>query len=285
VAIHTRICFCLLVGAGGGVPSGRSNDNGSSSSGDGDIRLGDVVVSAPDGASGGVVHYDSGKVRSQGRFERTGCLNKPPLVLLTAINHLSSEHKFKDSAIPAILAAAAQQHPKLREYFARPAEELDRLYVAEYAHQPGAAPGTCDRCSSDMLVRRPARIAPHVPFVHLSTIASGDVHVQDAGMRDRVSREHRVLCFETEAAGVIDRVPCLVIRSVNTYADSHYGAAWTWYAAATAAAYAKELLGKIAPHTVQSTPLMLEVLGQGTHGSILLQEDKQKRGQRGRSVD
>lgn len=36
--------------------------------------------------------------------------------------------------------------------------------------------------------------------------------------------------------------PCLVIRGISDYSDSHKNDRWQPYAAATAAAYAKELL-------------------------------------------
>src|SRR6267378_3124260 len=52
------IRFGLMVGIGGGVPS---TDN--------DIRLGDVVVSKPDGVWGGVLQYDYGKTVASGAFQ------------------------------------------------------------------------------------------------------------------------------------------------------------------------------------------------------------------------
>ena len=45
-----------------------------------------------------------------------------------------------------------------------------------------------------------------------------------------------------EAAGVMNTIPCLVIRGICGYADSHKNDVWQEYASATAAAYAKLLL-------------------------------------------
>jgi hypothetical protein len=45
-----------------------------------------------------------------------------------------------------------------------------------------------------------------------------------------------------EAAGLMDDFPCLMVRGICDYADSHKNKYWQPYAAATAAAYAKELL-------------------------------------------
>jgi nucleoside phosphorylase len=54
-----------------------------------------------------------------------------------------------------------------------------------------------------------------------------------------------VLCFEMEAAGLMNNFPCLVIRGVCDYADSHKNKTWQAYMAGTAAAYAKEVLSVI----------------------------------------
>jgi nucleoside phosphorylase len=63
-----RLQFGLMVGIGGGVPSSGN-----------DIRLGDVVVSKPDGKHGGVIQYDYGKAVQGGQFEPTGFVPLPPL--------------------------------------------------------------------------------------------------------------------------------------------------------------------------------------------------------------
>jgi nucleoside phosphorylase len=87
--------------------------------------------------------------------------------------------------------------------------------------------------------------------VHYGTIASGNQVMRSAVVRDRVSTElHGVLCFEMEAAGLMNSFPCLVIRGICDYADSHKNERWQPYAAGTAAAYAKEVLSVIPPTEV-----------------------------------
>jgi nucleoside phosphorylase len=66
--------------------------------------------------------------------------------------------------------------------------------------------------------------------------------MKDAKLRDRWSMERNVLCFEMEAAGIMNTVPCLVIRGICDYSDSHKNKRFQEYAAATAASYAKLLL-------------------------------------------
>jgi hypothetical protein len=72
-------------------------------------------------------------------------------------------------------------------------------------------------------------------------------------------RELDVLCFEMEAAGLMDGFPCLVIRGICDYADSHKNKGWQAYAAATAAAYAKEMISIIPRNQVIRTRTMAEV--------------------------
>ena len=46
-----------------------------------------------------------------------------------------------------------------------------------------------------------------------------------------------------EAAGLMNtKFPCIVIRGISDYADSHKNEVWMEYAAATAALYARDLL-------------------------------------------
>jgi nucleoside phosphorylase len=71
--------------------------------------------------------------------------------------------------------------------------------------------------------------------------------------RDRLAEEFGVLCFEMEAAGLMDNFPCLVIRGICDYADSHKNKDWQGYAAATATGYAKDLLSVVSVAQVYST--------------------------------
>jgi nucleoside phosphorylase len=70
--------------------------------------------------------------------------------------------------------------------------------------------------------------------------------MRDGCTRDTLSRElGGILCFEMEAAGLMNNFPCLVIRGICDYADSHKNKNWQTFAAGTAAAYAKEVLSVI----------------------------------------
>jgi nucleoside phosphorylase len=92
------------------------------------------------------------------------------------------------------------------------------------------------------------------PVIHYGLIASADHLMKDAHVRDTLAREEQVLCFEMEAAGLMDHFPCVVIRGICDYSDTHKNDIWQGYAAATAAAYAKEFLDVIPPVELSSIP-------------------------------
>ncbi|KIX08017.1 uncharacterized protein Z518_02672 [Rhinocladiella mackenziei CBS 650.93] len=81
------------------------------------------------------------------------------------------------------------------------------------------------------------------PVIHDGLIASGSQVMGDSVTHDRLEQELDVLCFEMEAARVLDNVSCLVVRGISDYANSRKNEAWQDYVAAMAAAHAKGLLG------------------------------------------
>ena len=69
-----------------------------------------------------------------------------------------------------------------------------------------------------------------------------------------------------EGAGVMNTFPCLIIRGLCDYADSHKDKTWQRYAAATAAAFAKLLVLQVRP-TEEYEPAVLTSQVQ-QHASI-----------------
>ncbi|KFA68372.1 hypothetical protein S40285_02495 [Stachybotrys chlorohalonatus IBT 40285] len=83
------------------------------------------------------------------------------------------------------------------------------------------------------------------PKIHYGHIVCADQVMKDDEIRDRLAKQFDALCFEMEAAGVVDSLPTLSIRGICDYADSHKNKYWQRYAAGVAAAYAKEWLGVV----------------------------------------
>ncbi|XTI92812.1 purine and uridine phosphorylase [Cenococcum geophilum] len=239
-AKFTSIRFGLMVGIGGGVPSSER-----------DIRLGDVVVSQPHLEHGGVVQYDSGKTGPDGRKTRTGWLNAPPAVLLQAVSGLRARH-YRDRSNFALYLSIFDR----LDNFRRDSAGSDVLFEATYNHVGGK---TCEQCNKEKEVKRPPRGGQNV-VIHYGTIASGSQVIKDGISRDQISRElGGVLCFEMEAAGLMNDFPCLVIRGICDYADSHKNKKWQSYAAATAAVCAKEILSIIPPADLVRTATVDEI--------------------------
>ena len=92
--------------------------------------------------------------------------------------------------------------------------------------------------------------------VHYGLIASGNQVIKDAAFRDEINKRlgGKVLCFEMEAAGLMNDFPCIVIRGICDYADSHKNKAWQEHAAAVAAAFAKEFLSVVPKQEVDHMP-------------------------------
>jgi nucleoside phosphorylase len=84
--------------------------------------------------------------------------------------------------------------------------------------------------------------------------------MKDAVIRDRLAEREGVLCFEMESAGLMNHFPCLVIRGICDYSDTHKNKAWQGFAAMAAAAYAKALLSRIAADKVELETKVAESL-------------------------
>lgn len=254
----------VMVGIAGGAPNLDM---------DVDIRLGDVVVSSPGYNNGGVLQYGYGKKNQDEkdplRFETTGHLNQPPLIVLNALTQLKATHRMEGHKIQHTIQEALDNRPKLKPKLIRelkcPDTKTDKLYQSSVVHVKGHK--TCDACGNDestLVMRAPRDPSDDdyedEPVIHYGLIASADSLMKDAVMRDKLARERGVLCFEMEAAGLMNHVPCIAIRGVCDYSDSHKNKTWQGYAAMTAAAYAKELLGRIRPDQVQAEERLIDRL-------------------------
>lgn len=223
VRTFPRIEKRFMVGIGGGVPDLVA-----------DVRLGDVVIGDE------VIQYDFGKAMPGNRFYRTSHPVRAPPELMTAVSKLRATHDMKPSQISGIVDDMLRRNPHMKNY-ARP-RAPDHLYQHTYAHAPWpGATDSCQACDKSMLVTREARQID-VPVIHYGKIASGNQVMKSAETRRRIASELNILCFEMEAAGLMDGLSCLVIRGICDYSDSHKDKTWQDYAAAVAAAYTKELL-------------------------------------------
>ncbi|KAF3016545.1 hypothetical protein E8E14_012225 [Neopestalotiopsis sp. 37M] len=264
VSAFPAVRFGLMVGIGGGIPT--------------KVRLGDVVISVPIDQYPGVVQWDMGKAEQGGVFRRIGALNNPPNLLLSALTTLESDTKMNGTRIPDYLHKMKQDWPRLVSKYLRSDSLQDILFKAGYSHiikqdsdaseaeeeedaSDDDAEEDCRHCDKTQIVKRRQRDMR----VHYGLIASGNQVVKNAGVRDQLSKnmDKKVLYIEMEAAGLMDSFPCIMIRGIYNYADSHKNKSWQEYAAAIAAAFAKELLSYIQPQEVDQKGTIKDILDKG----------------------
>ncbi|KAL7797028.1 Pfs, NACHT and WD domain protein [Trichoderma afarasin] len=251
--LHTfpNIRIGLMVGIGGGAPSAKH-----------DIRLGDIVVSAPRNGKGGVFQYDFGKTMQDQAFQQTGFLDQPPIILRTAIAGLKAQYEAEGHELEGMIDDILAKKRRLQKNYKRPAPVSDNLFQSEIVHPPDkrTCRAFCLNNPSNLQPRHERTEDDDNPTIHYGTIASANQLMNDAKLRDRLAAENDVLCFDTEAAGLMNHFPCLVIRGICDYSDSHKDAGWHGYAAMTAAAYAKDLLIRIPPKKIESEKRIIDLI-------------------------
>ncbi|KAE8391994.1 hypothetical protein BDV23DRAFT_171337 [Aspergillus alliaceus] len=170
----------LMVGIGGGVPS-KSED----------IWL-------------GVVQYDYDKTIQEGRFERTGTFNKSSTALLTAVSCLRAEYYCRGNQISTIMSEMSAKHPQMIQHHQYPGPHKEFPFEPDYDHDESKY--TCESCDRQRLVTR-AVLVDNQRIVHYGSIASGNQVIKHTKTRDRLAAELKILCFEMEAAGLMDKFP------------------------------------------------------------------------------
>lgn len=238
-----NVRIMLMVGLGGGAPSPGH-----------DIRLGDVVVGTPGDGDGGLLQFDFGKFIQTEKLHHTRS-SQPPMILKSAINRLKEHFEVEGHDIQKTITMILGSSQRLRKQFGHPDPETDRLYRSDIAHQ-GVGPCAFN-CGTDSsaLIPRSGRTNQDCPNVHYGLIASSNQLLKDAKTRDHFVASHNdVLCFDMEAAGLLDNLPCLVIRGICDYADSHKNKEWQAYAAMTSAVFAKNLLQFIPSSELDAEP-------------------------------
>lgn len=162
-----------------------------------------------------------------------------------------------------------------------PGVEHDRLFAASYRHMhrketsPHECLCTLSRSNSDPVCSKaleddcdalrcdvkaletPFRrdrlaSASPAPLVHIGTVATTTV-MKSGEHRERIASENNIIAFEMEGAGVWEHLPCIIIKGVCDYADSHKNKKWQDYAAATAASAARAFLHLGIPEQQHST--------------------------------
>ncbi|KAG6003639.1 hypothetical protein E4U21_001842 [Claviceps maximensis] len=219
-ATFPNVASVLMVGIGSGVPS-KEND----------VRLGDVVVSTTTAISDDVDYENMAMSNDSGFRVPSLFPESQPSLFTTAISKLESWHRVHGNNIQSHLSQMLRTYPELSPRFTRPASFSDVLY------EPVPS------IRGWVQIERPERQPNEVIKVHHGRIATGNTVIETGYCRESISESlGGVLCFEKVAADLMCQMPCVVIRGICDYADAHANTEWQEYAAAVAAAYAKEFI-------------------------------------------
>ncbi|KAB8356647.1 hypothetical protein FH972_024224 [Carpinus fangiana] len=224
---YSELKVYISVGVGGGAPSPTK-----------DIRLGDVVVSQ--WTKGLVKYYINNLEDNRSEAFKYGVLEDVPLPLALAVAKLQDNHRKESNSFQSILDGMFQNRPSMFDAFSRPSTS-DVLYNSDYNHAVDTP--NCDYCDEQKMVIRGARV--HDAMVHHGSIGTSLQLPESGQIRDTLSDAFDLLCFDTNAVEVPDSFPCIFIRGICDYADTHHKESkfrWERYASANAAACAKELL-------------------------------------------
>ncbi|KAK6515995.1 hypothetical protein TWF281_004585 [Arthrobotrys megalospora] len=259
----TEIKLGLVVGVCGAVPFKKEDE----------ILLGDVVISS------GIIQYDLGRQYSDGFVRKDSILddlgrhNTEIRALLTKLQGRRGRRKLQEKTFEYLSALREE----LGEEASYPGAVKDRLFRPDYRHKHQASSDcatcaacklagdpvcntatklSCDQlgCDKTKLVSR-ERLEKALedttasgnanilkPAIHFGLIGSGDTVMKCGELRDKIAAREDIIAFEMEGAGVWGNFPCLVIKGVCDYADSHKSKGWQNYAAATAASCMKAFL-------------------------------------------
>jgi len=176
---------------------------------------------------------------------------------MTGVSKLQALHQMKGSAIQKHVNSMLELNPAMQQKFSCRNPEDDQLFQADYDHMDSSE--DCKRCDQERLIRRKPR-PTNVPVIHYGLVGSANRVMRHGVTREKLRQERDIMCFEMEAAGLMDNFPCLVIRGICDYSDTHKNKNWQPYAAATAAAYAKELLEVILPVQVGNPPTAADAI-------------------------
>ncbi|KAF9777057.1 hypothetical protein IL306_004669 [Fusarium sp. DS 682] len=270
-ASYSRLEIVILAGICGGVPGVGSKR---------EILLGDVIISKQviqyDIGRLYAGHFEI-------RNSTHDILGRPNRNIRTLVNTFETSHDRRrlQQETAQFLYELQEKARSLdsEALYKYPGPDEDKLFDTDYIHRhlaptmcdclslslscDTAVAATCDQllCDTSYLIKRDRlqeikqrtqsrRIGEEAtnkvynPAIFVGVVGSGDLVMKSGKDRDKIAAEHDIIAFETEGAGLWDELPCIVVKGVCDYADSHKNKRWQPYAAATAAAAVKALLGR-----------------------------------------
>ncbi|KAF4976023.1 hypothetical protein FZEAL_7279 [Fusarium zealandicum] len=265
---YLNLEFVLLTGICAGVPSSITDE---------DLLLGDVIISNSV-VQYDLGRQYPGKFETKDTLDDS--LGRPTKNIRNFVAMFQTRRerdKLEDRAAACLLELQTQTLGKRRAAnYQYPGASNDHLFEESYLHKHHPSSNqscttcndgpeaVCDasrklsckdtKCDLHQLIHRKrldknqrletlGRLQEaQAPYVFLGRFGSADKVVKSEEYRDKIAKEHGLVGFEMEGAGVWDEIPCIVVKGVCDYADSHKNKNWQDFAAATAASVAKALV-------------------------------------------
>ncbi|KAF3231960.1 hypothetical protein TWF191_003936 [Orbilia oligospora] len=189
-----------------------------------DIRFGDIVVGVSDHTGSGLVQYDLEESIKGQFFPLEKASSNHPASLNRALKLIMHQRdRFPYNVKNEINEASLKQ------------QELDIVL---------------DKSIDDL-------------SIHYGRIASGTFDISEIPTLDILAAENRILCFENDAAGLMNGLPCLAIRSIYDHSDIYTDRE---FAAVVAAIFAKVLLLEVSLADIEAET---EIAGTGETWLVL----------------
>lgn len=229
---YPRIQLVLVVGICGAIPFLPSKA---------EIILGDIII------SDSVVQYDFGRQYADGFWRKSDVketLGRPNQEIRSFLAGLKGRKTQKD--LQDRICKHLQSLQTQDEIWERPATELDVLFEASYQHKhhsqdTGSKSAysidssnsvlahdeeirkDCSSvgCAGQLVTRRRHGVEGTTPAIHIGPIACANTVIKSGLHRDKIAQSEGVIGFEMEGAGAWDNGPCIIIKGVCDYADSH----------------------------------------------------------------
>ncbi|UKZ79399.1 hypothetical protein TrVFT333_007152 [Trichoderma virens FT-333] len=267
---YTGLSLVLLTGICGGVPKSETGK---------EILLGDVIISKAVIQFDSGRQYPGGFVVRDTTEDSLGRPNKNIRTLVTILETDLAQERLERRA--AVLLEQIQnsqigERRRKADSYRYPGAANDKLFEASYRHKHHLLPQclcalchegwdpVCDEsrnlpcavlgCDDGYVVQRQRletnRQLEHegrnreaqAPSIFIGRFGSSDKVLNSGEDRDQIAKRYGVLAFEMEGAGAWDEVPCIIVKGVSDYADSHKNKSWQDFAAATAASVTKGIV-------------------------------------------
>ena len=222
--------LALVVGVCGGAPT--------TSDGTSHIYLGDVIIST------GVLQIDLGRLYPN-KFVVKDTLDGnlgPPMPEVRSFLEKVSGLK-ACARLKAKTAKYCEQIIQRPEYhaFQHPGSKNDKMYPSTYRHKHHV-PGVCDICDAcnnqedeaceasliapcsdlgcdDEKLATRGRTSEHEDSsIYFGRFASGDTVLKSGQHRDALVRQHKIVAFEMEGAGIWNSIPTIIVKAASDYA-------------------------------------------------------------------